>query len=390
MSDPNRVVVIGGGTAGAAVTNKLAKKLKKTKQPFEITIIDPTFNHVYQPGFLFTMFGRDETKNIIKDTRTLIPKSVNAVQAAVTKVDTEKKVIFTDNKDEIPYDYVVLASGARIATDRVDWWDDSIYHFYSPPAAEKLYEQLKDFKEGRILIAIGDLPYRCPPAPLEAAFLIDDWMKKQGRRDKVEIKYASPLNRAFSIENVNKVVEPLFEKKDILLETYFNVDDVDTEERVVYSLEGSDDDYDLLVMIPPHAAQQYIVDSGIAEGAGWVPTDKVTLRVEGQENMYALGDTTDIPTSKAGSTAHYQAPIVAKNIANDILGNGKTEEYDGHVQCFFLTEFGKSLFIDFNYENPPKYDGFWGWFLLRPRKAWWWFKQIFKPFYFRMVARGHV
>jgi len=378
----NKIVVLGAGTGGTIVTNKLWKKLKKSKKPFEITIVDKTFKHIYQPGFLFTMFNRDKTNNIVGDGTKLVPKGVNKVKAGVKKVDTKKKVIHLDNDQTLEYDYLVLATGARLAPERVDWWDDSIHHFYSPEGAEKLYNALENFTGGKILIAIGDLPYRCPPAPLEAAFLLDDWFKKKGMRDKVDLKFCSPLNRAFSIETVNTVVQPLFAKKNIELETYFNVEDVDTEEKVIYSLEGSDDDYDLLILVPPHAAQKYIVESGIAEGAGWVPTDKSTLEVKGQENMWALGDTTDIPTSKAGSTAHYEAPIVAQNIYNKIVENGKVEKYDGHVQCFFLTQFGRSLFIDFNYEHPPKPG--------RPNIFMWWFKQIFKPFYFKLVAKGLV
>ncbi len=378
----NKIVVLGAGTGGTIVTNKLWKKLKKTKQPFELTIVDKTFKHVYQPGFLFTMFNRDKTENIMKDARKLVPKGVKKVMAGVIRIDTENKIIYLDNNETLEYDYVVLATGARIAPERVDWWDDSIHQFYTPEGAEKLYNAITEFKGGKILIAIGDLPYRCAPAPLEAAFLLDDSFRKKKKREKVDIKFCSPLNRAFSIETVNTVVQPLFEKKDIELETYFNVEDVDTEEKVIYSLEGSDDDYDLLILVPPHAAQPYIVESGIAEGAGWVPTDKQTLEVKGQENMWALGDTTDIPTSKAGSTAHYEAPIIAKNIYNKIISNGKVDKYDGHVQCFFLTEFGKSLFIDFNYEHPPKPG--------KPARHWWWFKQIFKPFYFNLVATGKV
>lgn len=378
----NKIVVLGAGAGGTIVTNKLWKKLKKSKKPFEITIVDKTFKHVYQPGFLFTMFNRDKTENIIGDGTKLVPKGVNKVKAGVKTVDTKKKIIHLDNDQTLEYDYLVLATGARIAPERVDWWDDSIHHFYSPEGAEKLYNALENFTGGKILIAIGDLPYRCPPAPLEAAFLLDDWFKKKGMRDKVDLKFCSPLNRAFSIETVNTVVQPLFAKKNIELETYFNVEDVDTEEKVIYSLEGSEDDYDLLILVPPHAAQKYIVESGIAEGAGWVPTDKSTLEVKGQENMWALGDTTDIPTSKAGSTAHYEAPIVAQNIYNKIVENGKVEKYDGHVQCFFLTQFGRSLFIDFNYEHPPKPG--------RPNIFMWWFKQIFKPFYFKLVAKGLV
>jgi sulfide:quinone oxidoreductase len=220
--------------------------------------------------------------------------------------------------------------------------------------------------------------------------LLDHYFRQRGIRDQVTIKYASPLHMCFSIESVNTVVEPLLLKRGIELETFFNVDEVDLEKKIVYSLEGTEENYDLLIVVPPHATHQYIIDSNISNGAGWVPTDKETLEVIGQENMFALGDVTDIPTSKAGSTAHYQAPIVAANIYAKIVGDKNLKKYDGHVQCFFLTEFGKSLFLNFNYKAPPQATGLSGWIFLRPRRSWYWFKQVFKTFYFSLIAKGKI
>lgn len=376
------VVILGAGTGGTIVANKLNKKLKKTKKPFQLTVIDPSFKHVYQPGFLFTMFKKDKTHSIVKDGKKLLPKNTNMIEEKVKKVETKDKVVITESGTKVPYDYLVIATGAKLSPEKVDWWDDSLYHYYSPEAADRLSEKIENFREGKIIIAIGEIPYKCPPAPIEGALLLDDYFKKKGIRDKVEIQYCSPLDRAFSIKTVNEVIEPIMNEKGIEVETFFNVDDVDTEEKVLYSLEGSDLDYDLLIMIPPHTGQPFLHESGIAGKSGWVPTDRETLRVQDQENMYALGDTTDIPTSKAGSTAHYEAPIIAENIYKDIIGDTNLTKYDGHVQCFFLTEFGKSLFIDFNFEHPPKPG--------KPSRFWWWFKLFFKPFYFRAVAKGLV
>jgi sulfide:quinone oxidoreductase len=380
MTDLPKIVIVGAGTGGTIVANKLAKKLGKKK--IDLTVIDPTFNHVYQPGFLFTMFGREEPENLVKDSRDLMPKWINSVQDKVSLIDTSNKSVKTESSGDYEYDYIVIASGARIATDAVEWWDDSIHHFYSNPASVKLKDALENFTEGKIVVSIADLPYKCPPAPIEACMLMDDYYRKKGLRDKVDIVYTSPLNRAFAIETTNIRVEEYLKEKDIEYLTLFNADYVDSEEKWIESLEGEDIDYDLLVMVPPHRGHQFVLDSEIAGGKGWIPTDKYTLKVEGQENMWALGDCTDIPTSKAGSTAHYQAPVIAKNIASLIKGETPKAKYDGHVQCFFLTEFGSSMFIDFNYESPPKPSP--------TRKIWWWFKLLFKPLYFLGVARARV
>ncbi|MHA2101037.1 MAG: NAD(P)/FAD-dependent oxidoreductase [Candidatus Kariarchaeaceae archaeon] len=380
--ETQKIVVVGAGTGGTIVTNRIHKKLKKGKIPYEITIIDPTFQHIYQPGFLFTMVGKDTENNLTKDSRKLIPKIVNSVEDKVIFIDTKKKLVETEENGKYPYDYLVISTGSKMAFDNVDWWDDSIHHFYSPDGSKRLREEIENFEGGKIVVSIADLPYKCPPAPVEAAMLLDSYFKKKGMRDKVEIAYTSPLGRAFSIETTNTRVEPYLEEKNIELYTMFNTDDVDTEEKVIYSMEGEDLDYDMLICVPPHSGHQFIIDSGIAEGQGWIDVDRHTLRVENQEFIYALGDTTNLPISKAGSTAHHEAPVVAQNIYDEIMGNELTGHYNGHVQCFFLTEFGKSMFINFDYDNPPKASP--------TRRIWYWAKMFFKPMYFRLVTRGRV
>jgi sulfide:quinone oxidoreductase len=379
MSEIQKIVIVGSGTGGTIIANRLRRKLKERA---DITIIDPSFKLIYQPGFLFTMFGKDKTENLIKDARKYLPKQVNAVEDRVTFVDTKERIVRTEKSGEFPYDYIVLASGSKLAFDSVDWWDNSIQHFYTPEGAEKLYEAIEEFDEGKIVVSIADLPYKCPPAPVEAAMLLDSYFKERKIRDKVEIAYTSPLGRAFSIETTNTRVEPYLEEKNIELHTFFNTDEVDTEEKVIYSIEDDDLDYDLLIMIPPHSGQDFLTESGIAPGRGWIPTDRFTLQVKDQERMYAMGDATDIPTSKAGSTAHHEAPVITQNIFDEIEGREPSAKYDGHVQCFFVTEFGKSMFIDFDYENPPKASP--------TRRIWYRFKQLFKPIYFRLVVTGRI
>ncbi len=376
---PVDVVIIGAGTGGTIVANRLNKKLGKRAN---ITVIDPTFKHIYQPGYLFVMVGREKPENLVKDSRKLLPKRANLVQDKVIRVDTQKQTVITEKSGEFHYDYLVLASGSRIVPEELEWWDDSIHHFYRGDAALKLYHALENFKGGKIVIGISDLPYKCPPAPIEAAFLIDDYFRRKKMRDKVKITYASPLNRAFSIETTNTVVEPLLEKRGIEVIKFFNVDEADTKEKVLYSVEGEELEYDLLILVPPHKGQQYLIESGLSDKDGWVPVDKHTLQVEGHPNIYAIGDTTNLPISKAGSAAHHEAPVIVKNIARQVKNEPPKPDFHGHVQCFFVTKWGSSMFVDFDYDRPPKPG--------KSRKHWWWFKRIFKPFYFKLVLKGYV
>lgn len=374
------IVIVGAGTGGTIVANKLSRKLKDKAS---VTIVDPYFRHPYQPGTLFSMFKKATQKSLNKDGKKLIPKNVNLVEDFVTIIDTKKKVVETKGGEKLPYDYLVLSPGARYAKETAEWWDDKeIHEFYTMDGADRLADALEEFEGGTIVVSIADIPYKCPPAPIEAAMLIDDYYKKKKMRDKVKIVYTSPLSRAFSIETTNTRVEQYLKEKDIEYLTLFNAEDVDTEERIIYSMEGDDIEYDMLVMVPPHRGHKFLIDSGIAKGHGWIPTNKTTLEVDNQENIWALGDATNIATSKAGSTAHYAAPVIVKNIISKINGEKPKAEYDGHVQCFFLTEMGKSMFIDFDYSRPPKPSP--------TRKIWWWFKLLFKPMYFKLVATGRV
>ncbi len=380
MADKARIVIIGAGTGGTIVANKLNKIVKKRA---EITVVDPEFKHIYQPGYLFQIVGRETEDGLIRDGTKLLPKRSKKIRAAVDEVDLEKQVVHTTDGQEIPYDYLIIASGSRLVPQKLEWWNDQIHQFYTPQGAAKVYEQLKDMKEGTIVVSIASMPYKCPPAPLEAALLIDDYLRRKKIRDKFNIVFTSPINRAFSIETVNTIVQPIMENRGIDVRTFFNVDEVDTDDKVLYSLEGEEIDYDLLIMIPPHEAQPFIEKSGIPhEEGGWVIVDRETLKVKDYDNVYAIGDTTNLPISKAGSTAHNQAPIIAKNILASIKSSDKIYKYDGHVQCFFITEIGKSLFVDFNYTRPP-YPG-------KPSRRHWWFKLAFKELYYRFVAKGIV
>ena len=376
---PN-VVILGAGTGGTIVANKLRRKIGSK---VNLTVIDPTFKHPYQPGYLFVIIGKEKPENLVKDSRKLLPRKSEKIQDYAVKIDTEAQEVQTKEHGGIKYDYLVIATGSRLATDAVDWWDDTIHHFYNGEEALRLYNELKEFNKGKIVISIADIPYKCPPAPIEGAFLIDDYYRRKKIRDQIQITYTSPLNRAFSIQTTNEVIEPLMKKRGIEVKTFFNTDEVDTEEKVVYSLEGEELDYDLLIMIPPHRGQSFIKESGLpTDEQGWVNVDRYTLRVEGFDNIYALGDATNLPISKAGSTAHHEAPIIAKNIKSQIKGSNRIHKYNGHVQCFFVTKYGSSMFLDFNYSHPPK--------AKRSTRYWWWFKKIFKPFYFQMVAKGYV
>jgi len=284
------------------------------------------------------------------------------------------------------YDHLVLATGSRIVPEAIEHFETEAHHFYTPEAARRLRHALDRFAGGRIVIGIAGMPYKCPPAPLEVAFLVESELRERGLREKAELHFCSPIGRAFTIETVSEMATPILEAKGIELHTFFNVESIDPARKVVGSLEGEELPYDLLILVPPHKGAQVVMDSGLAPApGGWLPTDRHTLEVAGQHDVYALGDATDLPLSKAGSTAHFEAPVVAERIAARVDGrepDAKTGSYEGKVMCFFEIGDGKGTLLQFDYNHPPHPP--------RPNRLWHLGKIVFNKTYWHTVPKGRV
>jgi len=346
-----KIVILGGGVGGTIVANIVARKLKEEA---EVTVLDKSGKHVYQPGFVYVAFGNEQLNNLIRDERTLLNRRVKLVTKEAVKIDPRNRKVVLADGEHLDYDYLIIATGSRVVPEEVKGLREGAYHFYEPEAAEKLRQALRVFNGGKVVVGVGGLPYKCPPAPAEAACQLDYYFTKRGIRDKVQIEFLSPLPRVFPIEAVDPFVTKVFEEKGIAYRTLFNVDYVDPKVKKVYSLEGESVDYDLLILVPPHRGAKVIEDSGLGDRGGWVPTDKYTLKAKGFDDVYVIGDATDIPISKAGATAHYEAKVVGENIVAQIKGYSDLKVYDGKVRCFCDAGFRKGISLSFDYTNPPK------------------------------------
>ncbi len=399
---PQHVLIVGGGVGGTIVANLLARSL--SRQEAEITLIDSTGKHAYMPGWLYLPFNQlsAESDQLIRPERDLLSSHVHLVTGEVQKIDTQNRelhVRHSQGLDEIvgtggaseavyPYDYLVLATGARLVPSDLPGLaegEGKWHHFYSAEGSLQLREALNTFEGGRIVITVGGIPYRCPPAPLEFTFLLDEWLAKHDLRNKTEIQYLFPLPRVFPIESVAEAVTPLLEERHIGYTVFFNAETVDTEKKIISSLEGEEIPYDLLVLVPPHRGARVIEDSGLGDEQGWIPTDRHTLEVKGHQHVYALGDATDLPVSKSGSAAHFEAKIVVARILAAIRGEEpKSDEatYDGEVMCFLETGYNKATQLVFNYEHPPHPP--------RPSLYYHMEKQLFNRAYWHIVPQGLV
>ena len=383
-----RIVILGGGVGGTLTANLLVKRLHSRidRGAVEIVVVDATGNHVYQPGFMYIAMGGERAERLQRPERSLLDHRVSLLVGEVERVDPVHQRVYLTSGQELGYDFLVIATGARIVPEAIEHFDTEAHHFYTAEAAFKLRRALDRFTGGRIVIGIAGMPYKCPPAPLEVAFLIESELRERGLREETELHFCSPIGRAFTIESVSDMATPILEQKRIELHTFFNVEAIDPERKVVQSLEGEELPYDMLILVPPHRGQQFLIDSGLAPApGGWVPTDRHTLEVGERPNVFALGDATDLPLSKAGSTAHFEAPVVVERITAAVIGRapaGKHADYEGRVMCFFEIGDGKGTLLRFDYDHPPKPP--------KPNQLWHLGKIVFNKTYWHTVPKGRV
>jgi len=388
MRPMKRIVILGGGVGGTLTANLLFKKLRRqvTAGEVTITVVDQTGQHTYQPGFMYIAMGGERAERLRRPERGLLDPRVDLVVGEVVKIDEPSQTVYLADAFPLGYDYLVLATGSRIVPEAIDHFDTEAQHFYSAEAALDLRQALDAFSGGRIVIAIAGMPYKCPPAPLEVSFLIEAELRQRGIREGSEVHFCSPIGRAFPIESVSEMATPIFASKGIEVHTFFNVEAIDPERHVVQSLEGEELPYDLLILVPPHKGQQFLIDSGLAPApGGWLPTDRATLQVGGRPNVFALGDATDLPLSKAGSTAHFEAPVVTERIVAAIERrevDHKHGDYLGKVMCFFEIGDGKGTLLRFDYEHPPRPP--------KPNQLWHLGKIVFNKTYWHTVPKGRV
>jgi sulfide:quinone oxidoreductase len=383
-----RILILGGGVGGTITANLLSRKLAREIDRGEVvlTVVDRAGDHVYQPGFMYITFGHERASDLSRPERSLLDARIQLVVGEVERVEEATQTVRMVDADPLAYDHLVLATGSRIVPELIEHFDTEAQHFYSADAAARLREALDAFTGGRVVVAIAGMPYKCPPAPLEVSFLIEAELRERGLRAASEVHFCSPIGRAFTIESVSEMATPEFARKGIEVHTFFNVEAIDPTRKVLQSLEGEELSYDLLVLVPPHRGAQFLIDSGLAPApGGWLPTDRKTLLVGGRPNVYALGDATDLPLSKAGSTAHFEAPVVAERIAAAVQGrelDPRHANYEGRVMCFFEVGDGKGTLLRFDYDHPPQPP--------KPNRIWHLGKVVFNKTYWHTVPRARI
>ena len=349
------LVILGSGTAGTIMANQLTKKLS---EEWSITLVDQYKTHYYQPGFLFIPFGTYKPEDVKKTIDEFLPKRVQLIREKIDRIDKDLNSVYLENDQVISYDILIIATGCKTAPEEVqgmkdEYWYKSIFDFYTFEGSCALAKKLETWEGGKLVVHITEMPIKCPVAPLEFAFLADDYFTKKGMRDKVEITYVTPLSGAFTKEKCTKALEYLLKDKNINIVPDFAVEHIEAENGKMFEYGGESVDFDLLVTVPTNMGDECILRSGFGDDLNYVPTDKNTLQSKVKENIFVIGDATNVPASKAGSVAHFQAEILTENILNYIAGKPLKPDFDGHANCFIETGKGKALLIDFNYDTEP-------------------------------------
>ncbi len=389
-----KIVILGSGAGGTMVAAKLRKELSISE--WQITIIDNDEIHHYQPGWLFIPFGVYTAEDCAKPKREFIPEGVDFVLDEVVGVNPDNRQV-EGKQNRYDYDWLVIASGCRIVPEEVegmmDDWLGDVHNFYTLEGAIELHKKLKYFDSGRLVLNIAEMPFKCPVAPIEFIFMADWFFTTQGVRDKVEIELVSTLDAIFTKPVAAKTFGGFADQKNVKFTGNFDIAQVNAEEKTIESHKGDKIPYDLLVSIPPNFGAQFVEDSNMGDPMCYVDTDKNTLKANNYDNVFVIGDATNVPTSKAGAVTHYESDTVVENLIRDIDGREPKPTFDGHATCFICSGFEKALLIDFNYEVEPlqgmfPFPGLGPFSLLGESNFNYYGKMMFKWVYWNLMLKG--
>ena len=392
-----KLLILGAGTAGTMVANKLSHVL--SREEWQITIVDQNETHYYQPGFLFMPFGIYGENDVIKPKRDFIPPGVEMIMSEIELIEPEEnRVRIAKDNRFLYYDFLVIATGTHPRPEETPGltdgeWRKSIHDFYTYEGAVALTKHIRTWQGGKLVVNIMELPYKCPVAPLEFIFLADWYFHERNMRDKVELTLVTPLPGAFTKPRAAGLLGDMLENKNINLVPEFYTERVDPEAKVLVSYEEEEVPYDLLVTVPVNMGAEVIGRSGLGDELNHVPVDKHTFLSTKYDNIFALGDAAALPTSKAGSVAHFAAEVFIENFLRYIDGQEMTSLFDGHANCFIESGFGKGILIDFNYDVEPlpgKYPlpGIGPFSLLQESEMNHWGKMMFRWMYWNILLKG--
>ncbi|WP_457611502.1 type III sulfide quinone reductase, selenoprotein subtype [Lutibacter sp.] len=350
------LLILGAGTAGTMMLNKLHKELDK--EEWKITIVDQYKTHYYQPGFLFIPFGIYNKQDVTKPKYDFFPPGVDVIFSPIDRIAGEENKVYLEGGKVLNYDFLIAATGTQTRPSETEglkdklWYKD-IFDFYTIEGALALHKKFKDWEGGNLVMCIPELPYKCPVAPIEFVCLAEAYFAERGMKDKVNISYVTLMSGAFTKPVASKMLGDLLEEKNIKVIPDFYLSHVDNENKKIVSYDEQEIPFDILTIVPVNMGSDMVKRSGLGDDMNYIKTNKFTLQSDQFENIFVIGDAANIPTSKAGSVAHFAGEILMENILAAMEGRALPAKFDGHANCYIETGHGKGALIDFNYETEP-------------------------------------
>jgi len=374
------ILILGGGIGGIVVANELLRELGWNHK---IILVDKNRQHIFNSSLPWLMSGWRRSGDITKELRRMVPSGVEVIQGNVIGMDPEGQKVWTDAQ-HLSYDYLVVALGAELAPEAIPGYVGMAHNFYTLEGTSTLADTLKAFPGGRVAVVVTSIPYKCPAAPYEAAFLLNNIFYQRGLREKTELQLYTPEGQPMPVAGpvMGQAVEAMLKERSIGYHPKVNLESIDPDRHELRFQDGALAAFDLLVAVPPHRPPQALEKSGLGDETGWVPVDSLTLKTK-YGNVYAIGDVTKItlpngkPLPKAGVFAHAEAKVVAQNIAATILKTGSSTEFNGFGSCWIEMGNGIAAFVNGNfYAKPePLIE------LHRPRRLWHWGKELFESYW---------
>jgi len=351
--------------------NNLVAKLypEIIRHKVRVTLISNSPWHYYKPAFMYVAFGAFYKNELRRPQASLLRPEIDFVLDEVEGFEFKNSRLRMSSGKIYDYDYLVVSTGCIPSPERIPGLKEAGDHFYQHDPARELYKKISTIEKGRIFIGVTfpqtpNVPHQCGIAPMETTLMLDEFLRQRGVRDQIEIVYTYPTisqlvrNCLFLQRPTGEVLPSIFDSKDIKYRRGFTLASVDSERKVAISEEGQEEDFDILMQTPPIRAVDAVINSGVSEASndeGWLPTDRESLQLEGFENVFVMGDTVDLPISKAGGSCHNQSPVVCNNIAGLLRFAETPAEYDGKVQAIAQMgmEAGMPLWYDYDKDVVP-------------------------------------
>ncbi|MBF0519700.1 MAG: NAD(P)/FAD-dependent oxidoreductase [Nitrospirae bacterium] len=383
-----RIVVIGGGSGGVMFSNRMRKEY--SPDDVEIVVIERSEKHFYQPAFTLVVFGLDDPKNLIRPVKDLFFEGITLIHDEAVKIDGANNKVITGKSGELYYDYLVIATGAKLLFDETEGLQESmeadknVFTFYNLNGAIKLRDKLKDMDGGTIVSSVCEMPIKCPAAPMKFIMMAEDTMRLKGLRNKFKFIFTTPMPAVFSREPYASKLNAIFASRGIETVANFTPSEVDHEKGVLKDFGGKEVKFDLLSITPPHGGEFVIENSeNVGDAAGWVSCDKHLMVSKKFANIYGIGDAADYPTSKTASGIRKQAKVLVERLKANMKGEVSDSKYDGEIICPMLTKHKRVMFAHFNYDESisPALESYSNWILK---------VHMLRPLYWNLMLNGLI